>query len=68
MGQHSDKIGRRVTYDAIREATRISSNTLSHIATNKQQMVSLDVLERLCDFFGCELQELMRLEPPAEES
>lgn len=66
IAQKSDQLGTRLTYSDIRDETGISTNTLSHIATNVQSRVDMSVLERLCDFFGCELHDLMRLDPPAE--
>ena len=67
MAQHSDVTGHRITYDVLRRETGISPNTLSHIANSKLQRVDLGVLERLCDFFGCELHDLMRLEDAPSE-
>ena len=66
MGQFSDRTGTRVSYRVLSNATGISTSTLSHLATNKQTLISLSVLERLCDFFGCELHDLVRLEPQAD--
>ena len=66
IAQHSDHTGQKLTYAKLSSATGLSTNTISHIANNKQGFVSLSVLERLCDFFGCELHDLMRLDPLAE--
>jgi len=60
------RTGENLTYEVISNATGVSSSTLSHMATNQQRRVDLSVLERLCDFFGCELSNLMRLEPAEE--
>ena len=65
MAQHSDRTGERLTYDTLNEATGISPNTLSRMATNQQSRFDKDVLERLCDFFGCELHDLLHLEDVA---
>lgn len=56
-----------LTYDDISDATGISTNTLSRMANNQQRRMDFSVLERLCDFFGCELHDLIHLEPPANE-
>jgi len=49
----------RVTYRSIRDAKGISTNTLYKMATNQQKMVGLDVIDRLCEFFDCEVGDLM---------
>lgn len=64
MAQQTDRTGSRVTYEVLSRETGISSSTLSRMANNKQSLIALSVLERLCEFFGCELNDLMRLEPP----
>jgi DNA-binding Xre family transcriptional regulator len=68
MAQHGDRTGQKVTYRLLSEKTGVATSTLSRIANNQQTMVSLVVIEHLCDFFGCELSELMRLESPDAQS
>ena len=68
IATRESRTGENLTYEVISNTTGVSSSTLSHMATNQQKRVDLSVLERLCDFFGCELSELMRLEPADEES
>jgi len=62
MGEYSDRTGTRLTYADITAATGIGHSTLSHIAQNKVRLISASTIERLCDFFGCDLCELMALE------
>ena len=64
MAEYGDRRGQRLTYDELTASTGISTNSLSHIANNKQKMFARSVLERLCDFFGCELSDLMDLADP----
>jgi putative transcriptional regulator len=66
IAKYETKTRTNLTYQDLTDATGIATSTLSRIATNKQRRVDLSVLERLCAFFDCELQDLMRLEPPAE--
>lgn len=66
IATHEARTGENLTYEVISDATGVSSSTLSHMATNQQRRVGLSVLERLCQFFGCELHELMRLKPAEE--
>jgi putative transcriptional regulator len=68
IAEYSDRTGERLTYSDLYEKTGVSTNTLSHMVNNVQQMVALNVLERLCDFFDCELHDLMRLEPADEHT
>jgi DNA-binding Xre family transcriptional regulator len=55
MAEKSRQTGQSVTYDAITQATGISSNTLSLLARGKTSMVGISVIERLLDFFGCDV-------------
>ena len=50
---------RRITYAVINEHTRIAPSTLSRMANNTTKMVSLSVIDRLCDFFACAPGDLM---------
>ncbi len=50
---------RRITYAVITEATHIAPSTLSRMANNDIDMVSLSVVERLCAFFPCSPGELI---------
>ena len=59
MAEKERLAGERVTYRAIRDGTGLSTNTLHKIATNNQKMVGLDVIERLCFFFDCDIADLM---------
>jgi len=63
---YETKYQQSLSYQAISDATGIATSTISTLATNQQKRVDLSVLARLCDFFGCELSNLMRLEPAEE--
>ncbi|MEC2070309.1 MULTISPECIES: helix-turn-helix domain-containing protein [Alkalihalophilus] len=47
--------------------TGISRPTLTKIYDNETTRVEFDTLQKLCDFFDCDLEELMYLETSEEE-
>lgn len=52
--------GRQVaTYRAISTATNISPTTLTKWANNRVQDYNQDVIARLCDFFDCDVADLI---------
>ena len=59
MAEKRRLTGEAVTYETITDATGISPNTLSLLANNKTKMVGISVIERLLDYFGCDVDELM---------
>ena len=59
MAEKERKTGKNVTYAIMQEATGISPNTLSMIAKGKAKMVGISTIERLLDYFDCEVGELM---------
>lgn len=56
------KTGQPCTYDHIQQVTGISQNSISRLATGKSKMVGIQTIERLLDFYGCEVGELMVFE------
>jgi len=50
--------GRVVTFKEIAEETGIHRVTLSKLANNKNLNVGTDMLDRLCRYFGCRIEEL----------
>jgi DNA-binding Xre family transcriptional regulator len=63
MAERSRITGQSVTYEAITEATGISSNTLSLLARGKTSMVGISVIVRLLDFFECDVAALIVYTP-----
>jgi DNA-binding Xre family transcriptional regulator len=59
MAEKERKTGERVTYASIYEATRISPNTLTALNRGQAKMVGIGTLERLLDFFGCDVSDLI---------
>lgn len=50
--------GRRVTMEEISQATGIHRTTLSKIANNKGYNTTTDVLDKLCEYFSVELEQV----------
>jgi DNA-binding Xre family transcriptional regulator len=67
IAKYEDSTGERLSYRDLARETGVSTTTITALANNDRELVSLRVLESLCAFFDCELRDLMRLEPPAEE-
>jgi DNA-binding Xre family transcriptional regulator len=59
MAEKSRKSGESITYASIQEVTNISPNTLSLLAQGKVKMVGITTIERLLDYFDCDVGELM---------
>ena len=55
--------GRRVTLTGISDATGISRMTLHRMIYRKSHNTITDQLDKLCDFFKCELTELVKYVP-----
>jgi uncharacterized protein YjbI with pentapeptide repeats len=53
------KEGRKVTYRDINKATGINLNTITAMANNDMSMVGLSTMERLTDYFNCNIADLM---------
>jgi putative transcriptional regulator len=55
--------GRRVTLDEVSRAAGIHRTTLSKIADKKGCNCATDNLDKLCEFFGCRIEELAEYLP-----
>ncbi|WP_373510946.1 helix-turn-helix domain-containing protein [Thiocapsa sp.] len=55
--------GRRVTLDEVAKATGIHRTTLSKIANKKGYNCTTDNLDKLCDFFGCRIEDVAEYLP-----
>lgn len=54
---------RRITLDEIAEKTGVSRPTLSRIANVRGYSTTTDILDRLCAFFDCRLEQLAEYLP-----
>lgn len=51
--------GRRIKMTEIAEKTGVNRTTLSKIANQRSYNTTTEVIDRLCSFFGCRVEELM---------
>jgi putative transcriptional regulator len=61
VANKSQHEGRRLTLRRVSEETGVSYKTLRAIATNTIRELPTDVLAKLCDYFQCELSDLLFL-------
>lgn len=60
--------GRRVTISEVAEATGISRMTLNRMMRHQGYNTITDHLDKLCSYFECDLNELVRYVPSAGAS
>jgi len=54
---------RRITVQEVAEATGVNRMTLSKILNHKGYSTGTDILDRLCSYFGCRVEELVEHVP-----
>jgi len=54
---------RRITIQEVSEATGINRSTLSKILNLKGYSTGTDVLDKLCVYFGCRIEDLVEHVP-----
>lgn len=59
IARHDRITGVKPTYRQLALATGLSTNTITRIARNDVSMVGLKTLDKLCEFFGCDLSDLI---------
>ena len=55
--------GRRITFDEIAKNTGIHRTTLSKVANQKRYNTTTDVLDKLCIYFGVDLDKVASYTP-----
>lgn len=63
IAEKSFQEGRTVTMNEVAEKTGIHRTTLTKIANQFGYNTSTDVLDKLCDYFNCELSDLAQRYP-----
>ena len=63
LAQKEVRDGRRYTYDDIMATTGISRQTIASYATASVSRYDSKTLKAFCDFFDCELSELLEYPP-----
>lgn len=67
MGQKSQRDGRRITLRTVADETGLTKHTVYKIADNTIREYPKMAIEKLCNYFGCELHELLTLvDTPSE--
>ena len=61
------KEGKRISLKDISEKTGIHLSTLSRIANQKAPNTTIGNLEKICKYFGCQIQDLVEFLPDQEE-
>lgn len=51
--------GRRITIQEVAEATGVNRMTLSKILNQRGYSTGTDILDRLCTFFGCSVEDIV---------
>lgn len=59
--------GRRVSISDVASATGLNRMTLSKILNQKGYGTGTDTIDRLCQFFGCQVEDLMEHLPDENE-
>ncbi len=54
---------RRITLQEVSDATAINRSTLSKLLNQKGYSTGTDVLDRLCNYFGCGIADLVEHVP-----
>mgnify|MGYP000648665039 CR=1 FL=1 len=57
--------GRSISLQEVSDKTGISRVTLSRLSNHKGYVAKTDVIDKLCDYFECEIQELVQHIPNA---
>lgn len=60
--------GKRITLEEVSRATEVNRSTLSKMANIVGYNTTTDNLDRLCQFFGCDISDLVEYLPPDEVS
>jgi putative transcriptional regulator len=63
MERHHFQTGKRLMVQDIQEATGISRATLSRFINKPGTVVKTDVLDKLCEFFDCRIEDLVEYVP-----
>lgn len=61
MGQKSQREGRRITLRTVADETGLTRHTVYKIADNSIKEYPKAAIIKLCDYFSCDLSELLTL-------
>ena len=57
------KESRRITVQEVAEGTGVNRMTLSKVLNHKGYSTGTDILDKLCVYFGCKIEELVEHVP-----
>lgn len=60
MADYQFRMGCRLTFEELAKATGIHRTTLSKIANTRSYNTTTDNIDRLCEFFECQVGDLMQ--------
>jgi len=63
MTSYTEKTGQKTTYSEIAKATGLSKATLEALGSRNDYNTTLATIDSLCDFFGCDLKDLLEYQP-----
>lgn len=66
MAERAFQLGRMVTMEEVARETGLHRMTLSRMANIRGYVTRTDVLDKLCEYFGCRLEELAQHVPSGE--
>lgn len=67
MLNHAAKKGDAVTIDEIAKSTGLGRNTLSRIKNDPYRSTSTDIIDKLCQYFKCSIEEILIFEEDSTE-
>lgn len=59
MSVYSQTSGKKLTYKALAEGSGLSLSAIESLAARPKYMPSMDVIDKLCGFLGCNVQDLL---------
>lgn len=62
MTEKERQLGRNISYTEIAKATGVSVGVISRWANNEVDRFDRPIIEKLCDYFDCDLGDLLYLE------
>lgn len=68
IAEHSFRVGRRVGWGEVSEATGVHRSTLSKMINSRGYNSTTDNIDALCRFFGCKVEDVMTYVPDASET
>jgi putative transcriptional regulator len=66
--EKSNREERRITQTELAQAIKVSNNTISHLLNDELKKLDIGVIERLCEYFDCDINDLLYLEAITDES